>query len=58
MIKWLQDSLVEAGLLDDDKYISYTMLPPISEPKLEKHYCNVTTITLTGEDGYYEKVKK
>jgi hypothetical protein len=57
MTKWLQDSIVEKGLLDDDKYVSYTMLPAISDTKLKEHKCNVTIIVLTGDDNYYSSIK-
>ena len=57
MTKWVQDCLVECGKLDDDKYVSFTFLPPISEPNNQDHYCNVTCIDL-GSNNYFEKIKE
>jgi len=57
MTKWVQDCLVERGKLDDDKYLSFTFLPPISEPKNDEHYCEVTMIDLCS-NKYFEKVKE
>jgi len=34
------------------------MLPPIHDPELKEHYCNVTALVLTGSDNYYERIKK
>jgi len=55
-LKWVQDALVEHGKLDDDKHVSFTFLPPISNPSLDEHYCEVTAIDL-GKNNYFEKVK-
>jgi len=57
MTKWVQDCLVECGKLDDDKHISFTFLPPISEPKNKEHYCEVTAIDL-GSNNYFKKIKE
>jgi len=57
MTKWVQDCLVECGKLDDDKHVSFTFLPPISEPTNQEHYCNVTCIDL-GSNNYFNKIKE
>jgi len=55
--KWLQDAMVDHLLLDDDKFISFTMLPAISEPKLTEHKVHVTAIDLN-LNKYFEKLKE
>ena len=57
MTKWVQDCLVERGKLDDDKYISFSFLPAINEPKNDEHYCEVTAIDLCS-NKYFEKIKE
>jgi len=56
-LKWLQDSIVELGKLDDDKHISFTFLPAIHEPKNKEHYCHVTMIDLCS-NNYFKKIKE
>lgn len=56
-LKWVQDCIVEMGKLDDDKHVSFTFLPPISEPTLSEHRCDITAIDL-GKNKYFEKVKE
>ncbi len=55
-LKWVQDTIVELGKLDDDKHVSFTFLPPINEPKLSEHYCEITAIDLC-KNKYFEKNK-
>ena len=55
--KWLQDAMVDHLLLDDDKFVSFTMLPAISEPKLTEHKVHVTAIDLN-LNKYFEKLKE
>jgi len=57
MTKWVQDCLVERGKLDDDKYLSFTFLPPINEPENDEHYCEVTMIDLCS-NKYFENIKE
>ena len=54
--KWLQDAMVDHLLLDDDKFVSFTMLPAISELKLTEHKVHVTAIDLN-LNKYFEKLK-
>lgn len=54
--KWLQDHMVELGLLDDDKHVSFTFLPAVNDPQLDEHYCEVTCIDLQ-ENNYFQKLK-
>ena len=56
LTKYIQDSLVENKKLDDDKFISFTFLPAINEPKNDEHYCEVTCIEL-GSNNYFNKIK-
>ena len=56
-LKFLQDLIVELGMLDDDKHISFTFLPPMSEPKNKEHYCDVTIIDLC-ESGFFKLNKE
>ena len=56
-LKWVQDALVEQGKLDDDKHISFSFLPPISNPKLDEHYCEITAIDLN-KNKYFHKTKE
>ena len=56
-LKYIQDSLVENGKLIDDKFVSFTVLPSISRPELEEHYCEVTIIDLC-KNGYIKKESK
>ena len=44
LLKWVQDAMVELGVLNDDKHISFTFLPKINDPKLEEHYCEITVL--------------
>jgi len=55
--KWLQDAMVDHLLLDDDKFISFTMLPAISEPTMTEHKVHVTAIDLN-LNKYFEKLKE
>jgi len=57
LTKWVQDCLVEQGKLDDDKYVSFTFLPPINEPKNNEHYCEVTAIDLCS-NNFFKKTKE
>jgi len=54
--KWLQDAMVDRLLLDDDKFVSFTMLPAISEPMLTEHKVHITAIDLN-LNKYFEKLK-
>lgn len=56
-VKWVQDSLVELGKLDDDKHVSFSFLPAMNEPKNEEHYCEVTMIDLCS-NKFFEKIKE
>jgi len=56
-LKWVQDALVEQGKLKDDKNISFTFLPPISNPLLDEHYCEITAIDLD-KNKFLKKVKE
>ena len=56
LLKWVQDSLVENEKLDDDKYISFTFLPPIYDSSEEEHYCEFVSMNLI-ENEYFIKVK-
>ncbi len=55
--KWLQDAMVDHLLLDDDKFVSFTFLPAISEPSLTEHKVEVTAIDLNVND-YFKKLKE
>ena len=57
VLKWVQDALVEQGKLKDDKNISFTFLPPISNPLLDEHYCKITAIDLD-KNKFLKKVEK
>ena len=49
--------MVECGVLDDDKHVSFSFLPPLSMPILSEHHCEITAIDL-GANDYFEKVKE
>lgn len=53
--KWLQDTMVKLGLIEDDKHVSFTFLPPVSEPELTEHYCDVTIVERTTEGTKIEE---
>ena len=55
--KWLQDSLVEIGKLDDDKDISFTFLPAKNNVELDEPMCEVSIIDLN-KNKYFEKLKE
>ena len=54
--KWLQDLMVEEGILDDDKHVSFTYLPYKNDPSLDEHTCEVTAIDLNAND-YFKRIK-
>lgn len=54
--KWLQDSLTDNLCIDDDKNVSFSFLPAISDPALMEHYCEVTIIDLQ-KNNYFERLK-
>lgn len=49
--------MVDHLLLDDDKFVSFTFLPAISEPSLTEHKVEVTAIDLNVND-YFKKLKE
>ena len=55
-LKWVQDSLVDLGKMDDDKFISFSFLPSINEPANDEHYCEITAIDLCSSN-YFNKIK-
>ena len=55
--KWLQDSLVEIGKLNDDKDISFTFLPAKNNVELDESMCEVSIIDLN-KNKYFEKLKE
>ena len=55
--KWLQDSLVEIGKLNDDKDISFTFLPAKNNIELDESICEVSIIDLN-KNKYFEKLKE
>ena len=57
MLKWVQDSLVELGMLNDDNHISFTFLPRRNEPGNDEHYCEITAIDLAA-NKYITKTKE
>ncbi len=56
LLKWVQDTIVERGKLDDDKNISFTFLPAINDPSLDEHYCEITAIDLF-KNNYFKRTK-
>ncbi len=56
-VKYIQDSMVELGKLEDDKHVSFTMLPAIHDIKLKEHEIIVTCIDLHSGD-YFKKTKE
>ena len=56
-IKYIQDTLVDLGKLEDDKHISFTMLPAIHDKLLSEHKIEVTVMNIHS-CNYFEKLKE